>query len=96
MSSSVIGAEDGKISRGLSIPFSILMSADMIFGFRNINCQQNSVEPGQPVETRTEGKTAEELISLVSKSSHAGTEENILGRGDSQNVAEDHQPQDCL
>ena len=53
-------------------------------------------EFSQPVETRTEGKTAEELISLISKSAHAGTEENVLGPGNCQNMADDHQPQDNL
>ena len=53
-------------------------------------------QPSQPVESLTEGKTAEELISLVSKSSHAGTEENVLSRANYQNITEDHQPQDNL
>ena len=48
------------------------------------------------METHTEGETAEELISLISKSSHAGTVENILGSAYSQNIAHHQQSQDNL
>ena len=51
------------------------------------------VKLSQPVETRTKGQAAEELISLISKSSHAGTEQEVLGCANSQNIADDQQPQ---
>ena len=38
----------------------------------------------QPVEARTEGETAEELICLISKSAHAGTVEKVLSPGNCQ------------
>ena len=46
------------------------------------------------METFTEGEAAEELISLVSKSAHAETEEKVLGSGDCQDIDDDQQPQD--
>ena len=58
-----------------------------------IKCHGTGVELSQPVETRTEGEAAEELISLISKSSHAGTEEKVLGCANSQNTADHQQPQ---
>ena len=49
---------------------------------RDIIVYQLSRESRLPVETFTEGEAAEELISLVSKSAHAGTEEKVVGLAD--------------
>ena len=48
-----------------------------------------------PVEALTEGQAAEELVRLVSESSHAGAEEQVLTIGERGHQHQQESHQEC-